>query len=77
VSLTGKEFRLLVELARRPDRAFTRAELLEAVWADDELSKPEATLTEHVSRLRRKIEADPGNPCHLMTVWGVGYVLRT
>ena len=76
VHLSAKEFELLLALARWPNRAFTRAELIEAVWPTSLAAKPEATLTEHVSRLRRKIEVDPSVPRWLVTVRGMGYSLR-
>jgi DNA-binding response OmpR family regulator len=70
--LTRKEFDLLFLLASRPGRAFSRAELLEEVW-DFAWAGDTATVTVHVRRLREKIEEDPSNPRHLITVWGVGY----
>ena len=72
VRLTRKEFDLLYLLASTPSRAFTRSELLEDVW-DFAWDGDTATVTVHVRRLREKIEDDPSNPVHLMTVWGVGY----
>ncbi len=72
VRLTRKEFDLLHLLASNPGRAFTRAELLEEVW-DFAWDGDTATVTVHVRRLREKIEEDPSNPVHLVTVWGVGY----
>jgi DNA-binding response OmpR family regulator len=72
VRLTRKEFDLLYLLASTPGRAFTRSELLEDVW-DFAWDGDTATVTVHVRRLREKIEEDPSNPVHLMTVWGVGY----
>jgi DNA-binding response OmpR family regulator len=71
VTLTAREFDLLVFLASRPRRAFRREELLEAVWGYS--YGDTATVTVHVRRIREKVEADPGQPCHLKTVWGVGY----
>lgn len=71
LSLTSREFELLAHLMRHPDRAFTRDELLTEVWGWDYGDK--TTVTVHVRRLREKIEADPGAPTRLTTVWGVGY----
>lgn len=71
LSLTAKEFDLLVHLMRNPNRAFRREELLEAVWGWT--YGDTATVTVHVRRLREKVEIDPGEPHHLQTVWGVGY----
>jgi two-component system, OmpR family, response regulator ResD len=72
IKLTRKEFDLLFLLASTPGRAFTRSELLEEVW-DFAWDGDTSTVTVHVRRLREKIEVDPSNPRHLVTVWGVGY----
>ena len=72
VHLTRKEFDLLALLASSPGRTFTRGELLDEVW-DFAWDGDTATVTVHVRRLREKIEQDPSNPAHLVTVWGVGY----
>jgi DNA-binding response OmpR family regulator len=71
LALTVKEFDLLVHMMRHPNRAFRRDELLEAVWGYS--YGDTATVTVHVRRLREKIEADPSDPRHLLTVHGVGY----
>ncbi len=73
VDLTPKEFDLLAFLAGAPDQVFTREELLEHVWGSTQEWQDPATVTEHVRRLRLKIEADPGTPRWLHTVRGVGY----
>jgi DNA-binding response OmpR family regulator len=71
VTLTAREFDLLVYLASRPRRAFRREELLERVWGYT--YGDTATVTVHIRRLREKLETDPASPAHLATVWGVGY----
>ena len=70
--LTAKEFDLLWLLARHPRQVFSRDQLLERVWGMADYIDP-GTVTVHVRRLREKIEADPSNPRHLQTIWGVGY----
>lgn len=70
VHLTAKEFDLLVHLMRHPRRAFARRELLESVWGWT--YGDTATVTVHVRRLRTKVEEDPSEPRHLVTVAG-GY----
>jgi DNA-binding response OmpR family regulator len=70
--LTAREFDLLWLMAGSPRRVFTRDELLEKVWGLADYIDP-GTVTVHIRRLREKIEADPANPRHLVTVWGVGY----
>jgi DNA-binding response OmpR family regulator len=72
IELTLKEFDTLYLLARHPKQVFTRDQLLERVWGGAEYIDP-GTVTVHVRRLREKIESDPSNPKHLLTVWGVGY----
>jgi two-component system, OmpR family, response regulator ResD len=74
-ALTTKEFDLLAHLARNPGRTFTRAELMDAVWRYPHYSNT-ATVTVHVRRVRNKIEENPLEPRHLVTVWGVGYKLE-
>lgn len=71
VSLTAREFELLVFLMRNPNTAFRREELLEKVWGYT--FGDTSTVTVHIRRLREKVEADPSAPEHLATVWGVGY----
>ena len=73
VELTPKEFDLLAFIAASPRKVFTREELLSAVWESSGHWQDPATVTEHVRRLRRKIEADPEQPRWLATVRGVGY----
>jgi DNA-binding response OmpR family regulator len=72
VSLTAREFDLLLFLARHPGQVFSRDQLLENIW-DFEFPGDDGTVTVHMRRLRAKIEADPSRPRHLRTVWGVGY----
>jgi DNA-binding response OmpR family regulator len=72
VDLTAKEFDMLYLLARHPKQVFTREQLLERVWGGAQYIDP-GTVTVHVRRLREKIEADPSQPKHLLTIWGVGY----
>ena len=70
--MTLKEYELLVMLAEQPGKAFSRPELLSAVWGYLWTGASE-TVTVHVRRLREKIELDPSCPRHLVTVRGVGY----
>jgi two-component system phosphate regulon response regulator PhoB len=71
VPLTAREFDLLAFLAAHPRRVFTRAQLLEQVWASSRSWQSEATVTEHVHRLRHKLGSR-----YLVTVRGVGYRLE-
>ncbi len=71
VALTPRELDLLAYLMRHPRTAFSREELLEAVWGW--AFGDATTVTVHIRRLREKIEEDPSAPQLIRTVWGVGY----
>jgi DNA-binding response OmpR family regulator len=73
VELTPKEFDMLAFLAASPRRAYSRAQLLEHVWSSSAEWQGEATVTEHIRRLRRKTEPNPGSHEWITTVRGVGY----
>src|ERR1017187_7133792 len=73
LELTSKEFALLDFLASSPRQVYSRAQLLEHVWSSSSEWQNEATVTEHIRRLRAKIEVDPDNPRWITTVRGVGY----
>jgi len=73
LELTSKEFALLAFLARSPRQVFSREQLLEHVWESSSEWQNEATVTEHIRRLRAKLEVDPDQPRWITTVRGVGY----
>ena len=73
LELTTKEFALLAFLARSPRQVFSREQLLEHVWDSSSEWQNEATVTEHIRRLRAKLETDPNRPKWITTVRGVGY----
>jgi two-component system, OmpR family, phosphate regulon response regulator PhoB len=73
VELTAREFDLLLFLASSPRQVFDRQQLLTQVWQSSADWQDPATVTEHVRRIRRKIESDPDRPRWLKTVRGVGY----
>ena len=72
VTLTVKEFDLLVTLTASPERVFTRDSLLNSVWGYSYLGDGR-TVDVHIGTLRKKLEAVPGAPHSIRTVWGVGY----
>ena len=72
IILTAKEFDTLWLLAQHPRQVFSRNHVLERVWGISDYIDP-STVTVHIRRLREKIEPDPSEPRHLITVWGVGY----
>jgi two-component system, OmpR family, phosphate regulon response regulator PhoB len=73
VDLTAKEFDLLAFLARHPRQVFTRAQLLQSVWGSAKGWQGEATVTEHVHRLRQKLGSGRDGRPIVQTVRGVGY----
>ena len=74
VHCTRTEFRLLCELAANPGKVLSREQLLDRVWGYDYFG--DGRLVDvHVRRLRTKVEPDPANPRHILTVRGLGYKL--
>jgi DNA-binding response OmpR family regulator len=74
VSLTAREFDLLLHFLRHPGQVFSRAQLLDSVWGYGHEGY-EHTVNSHINRLRSKIEQNPSQPEIIVTVWGVGYKL--
>lgn len=72
IELTGREFELLLFLARNPNIVFSKARLFDNVWGMDAVGDV-STVTVHINKLREKIEDDPSEPQMIRTVWGVGY----
>lgn len=72
VKLPLKEFDLLLMLMRNAGRVLTRGQLIDRIWGSDYVGDTK-TLDVHIKRLRAKIETDPANPIHLLTVRGLGY----
>ncbi len=72
VELTPREFDLLLVLAQRPGRVYTREQLLEQVWGYD-YAGDTRTVDVAVRRLRERLEPDPAHPVFVRTKWGVGY----
>ena len=76
VSLTAGEFELLRVFARHPDRVLSRNQLMDLAKGREWATYDRAVDTQ-VGRLRKKIEADPGNPTLIKTVRGGGYIFAT
>ncbi|CAB4870324.1 unannotated protein [freshwater metagenome] len=74
LELSRKEFDLLALFASRLGQVVTRDECLDEIWWGRDLADTR-TLDTHVKRLRQKLEVDPGNPVHLLTIRGVGFRL--
>ena len=74
VPLTPSEFRLLAYLMANAGRVCTRRELMQHLWESNYVGD-ERAVDVHVANLRRKIESDPQDPSHIVTVRGAGYIL--
>ncbi|MHC1684629.1 MAG: response regulator transcription factor [Clostridiaceae bacterium] len=72
VSLTSKEFDLLLLMAQNPNRIFSKKELYEHIWKSVDV-EGNNTVTVHVKALREKLKEDVKNPTFIQTVWGTGY----
>ncbi len=72
ITLSPKEYKLLLLLVTNPNRVFTRDELLNKVW-DDVVAFETRTVDVHIRRLRTKVEEDPQNPVWIETIRGYGY----
>jgi DNA-binding response OmpR family regulator len=72
VALTPKAFELLLALAEAQGRVMSRQQLLRAVWKH-QAEVVTRTVDSHVSELRHKLEDDPEDPRHILTVWKMGY----
>jgi DNA-binding response OmpR family regulator len=76
VTLSTLEFRLLYYLATRPNRVFTRDQLLDAVWGTERFVTPRS-VDVYIRRLREKVEVDADHPAFLKTVRGAGYLFES
>jgi DNA-binding response OmpR family regulator len=72
IKLSATEFRLLLFLAERRGKVFSRNQLLDAVWKDEAFVEPR-TVDVHIRRLRSSIEEDPAHPRYITTMRGIGY----
>jgi two-component system phosphate regulon response regulator PhoB len=76
VTLSTLEFRLLYYLATRPNRVFSRDQLLDAVWGTERFVTPRS-VDVYIRRLREKVESDADHPAFLKTVRGAGYMFES
>ena len=72
VNLSPKEFELLVLMASKPGKSYSRSDLLRLIWGYD-FSGYEHTVNSHINRLRSKIEKNMNSPKYIKTTWGIGY----
>ncbi|MFJ8457857.1 response regulator transcription factor [Lysinibacillus xylanilyticus] len=76
LTLTAKEFNILLFLVKNPNQIFSKARLYEAVWGESYLGNDNILMV-HMRHLREKIEDNPSKPLYLVTVRGLGYKLHT
>lgn len=72
LSLTAKEYELLLFLASHPGQVFTKKQIYQQVWGDI-YAYDDNNIMVHIRRLRKKIEVNPEKPIYIQTVWGIGY----
>ena len=72
VELTGKEFQILMLLARNRGRVFSKEQIYDIVW-EEPYSGDYNIFMSHIHNIREKIEDNPSKPVYIQTVWGVGY----
>ena len=72
VVLTGKEFQILMLLAKNRGRVFSKEQIYDMVW-NNEYVYDGRNMTAYINKIRRKIEPNPARPRYILTVWGVGY----
>ncbi|MCR5099481.1 MAG: response regulator transcription factor [Lachnospiraceae bacterium] len=75
VTLTVREYELLLMLADKPGATITKEEIFESLWDKNSIGDIK-TVAVHISRLRDKIEKDPASPEYIETVWGSGYRIK-
>jgi len=72
IYLVGKEFELLWYLAGNEGQVFTKEQIYDAIWGEEEFGEI-STVTVHIRKIRAKIEKDDSRPSFIKTIWGVGY----
>lgn len=72
VTMTSKEYSILVLLAENPNIVFTKEQIFDRVWGG-EVYVDTATVPVHIQKIRKKIEKEPSNPEYIETLWGTGY----
>jgi phosphate regulon transcriptional regulator PhoB len=75
IALSATEYKLLLFLAERKGKVFSRGQLLDAIWRDEAFVEPR-TVDVHIRRLRSQIEEDPARPKYIKTMRGIGYLFN-
>jgi DNA-binding response OmpR family regulator len=73
LDLTPLEFHMLKILIDRKEEVITRNEFLDRIWGEDNVTVSDRTIDSHIANIRRKIEKDPSQPRHILSIRGVGY----
>jgi DNA-binding response OmpR family regulator len=73
LDLTPLEFHLMKLLIQKKGEVLTRDDFLDGIWGEDNLSVSDRTVDSHIANIRKKLEDDPSNPRHIISVRGVGY----
>jgi len=73
LDLTPLEFHLIKLLIQRKGEVLTRDDFLDGIWGEDNLSVSDRTVDSHIANIRKKIEDDPADPQHIISIRGVGY----
>lgn len=73
LELTPLEFHMLRLFIKKKEQVLSRNDFLDGIWGEDNLSVSFRTVDSHIANLRKKIEADPSNPKHILSIRGVGY----
>ncbi len=76
ITLTAKEYQLLLFLAKHPNQIFSKGKLYESVWGEEYFGY-DNTIMVHIRHLREKLEDNPSSPIYLLTIRGLGYKLNT
>ncbi len=76
ITLSAKEFQILMLMAQNPDRVYKPEELFQYIWNSPSLGDARTVMV-HISNLRKKIEPDPSRPKYIVTIRGVGYKFMT
>ncbi|MFQ6078893.1 MAG: winged helix-turn-helix domain-containing protein, partial [Thermodesulfobacteriota bacterium] len=75
VEFTPLEFQMLKLLIQKKEQVLTRDDFLDKIWGEDNLVVSSRTIDSHIANIRKKIEDDPSNPKHIISIRGLGYKL--
>ena len=75
VEFTPLEFQMLKALIQKKEQVISRNDFLDKIWGEDNMVVSSRTIDSHIANIRKKIEEDPSNPKHILSIRGVGYKL--